>query len=141
MIKLFAIGNDILSDDGISIKVVKAIENNLKDKINIYYTYLADIHCVDFINNTDTIIIVDSTFFNLNPGTVTLLNKPDTISTINNTSISEIIRIYSDIDIYFIGIEVSTIFYSNTISNPLKEKFYSICCDVEKSIQYILRII
>lgn len=62
MIKLFALGNEFLGDDGIAIKVIRHIEKIIKDKILIFYSGLDDMICLENITENDTVIFIDSTF-------------------------------------------------------------------------------
>lgn len=143
MIKLFALGNEFLGDDGIAIKVIRHIEKIIKDKILIFYSGLDDMICLENITENDTVIFIDSTFFNETPGTVNFFTKEYIINnlpnnTIQNTSLSLSIYSYTNITVYFIGIERASLYYSYNISEELNNNFKTICDNVLEKLIYII---
>lgn len=143
MIKLFALGNEFLGDDGIAIKVIRHIEKIIKDKILIFYSGLDDMICLENITENDTVIFIDSTFFNETPGTVNFFTKEYIINnlpnnTIQNTSLSLSIYSYTNITVYFIGIEIASLYYSYNISEELNNNFKTICDNVLEKLIYII---
>lgn len=144
MIKLFALGNEFLGDDGIAIKVIRHIEKIIKDKILIYYSGLDDMICLENIAENDIVIFIDSTFFNETPRTVNFFTKeyiinhlPDNTA-IQNTALSLIIYSYTNITLYFIGIEIASLYYSYNISEELNNNFKTICDKVLEKLIYII---
>jgi len=71
-IKCIAIGNRIMGDDSIGIKVLEEISQEL-DKKNIEVIFgETDIdYGLSKIDEGDMLFIIDSTYFNIDPGTVT----------------------------------------------------------------------
>ena len=138
MIKLFVIGNELLADDGIAIKVIKNIENKIPSKMKIYYCGLDDMYFLENVEEYDSIILIDSTFFNIKPGTVQLFTKETLIR--NNIQIpilNIIFCLYKYINLYFIGIEISSLVYSNSSSEEINNKFDIISNEVLYNLKKI----
>ncbi|MBD7910829.1 MULTISPECIES: hydrogenase maturation protease [Clostridium] len=143
MIKVIAIGNTLMSDDGIAIKVVDNIHEDL-EKLGIkcvkaetdFNFALDNIECGDFI------FIVDSTLFNLNCGQITQisLNKVDKyskhlLSAHNMNLIWLINNMGVDVKGIILGIEIHDIKFGIKISDGLERKFSEICNAVFRIIK------
>ena len=100
MIKVFGVGNIMLCDDGIGVKVAEYIKNELessknkkirvnkneklglKDKwklgdcndVEVIIGETDFMYCLEYINEGDFIIIIDGTYFDLKPGHVSKLS-------------------------------------------------------------------
>lgn len=148
MIKVFGIGNILLKDDGIGVKVGERIKkdlykNNIKE-IEVIIGETNYFYCLENINDDDFIIIIDSTYLGLNPGDITFKRLKDCdeligeIITEHEISLLRAVRIEKrNIDGYFIGIEISEINYSLDLSEVLTEKFDYICSKIYKFINEI----
>jgi len=137
-LKLVAIGNRLLGDDGIAIKVIQCICERLR-KLNITVV-IGDTDydkCFKNIDNNDYVFLVDSIFSGIKPGTVM-------VTPLNTHNISHYIM-YSTHGLnlieYFktsntnlkgtyIGIEIGTIDFSSELSEDLKASFDQICSEV-----------
>ena len=138
MLKVISIGNRIMGDDGIGVLVLEEIKEKL-EKINVKVL----IGETDFeyalrnIEDGDFVIIIDSTYLEVEPGVVTLIELDEAIkySSENHTqhqlNLIDMIKIYrKDVRGYILGIEVSSVDFSLDISDRLKINFDNICREV-----------
>lgn len=150
MIKVIAIGNILLSDDGIGVKVLENIEEDLKiysDNIEVIVGETDCYYCIDNIEKDDFVIILDSTYFGTESGTVTVLTLEQcdkymkNFITAHEDSLINILRHqYREIKGYLIGIEIAAIDFSLELSTVLQDKFQTICLTILKNIIHILNL-
>lgn len=136
MIKIIALGNILMKDDGVAIEVLKSIESNLKREVIYGETDFS--YCLDKINDGDEVILIDSTYLGLRPGTVTVednvtISKP---SSQHQVSLVNMIHEYKkDIRIFFIGIEIGKVEFGLGLSDELSSEFDEICREVLEKIK------
>lgn len=140
MVKVIGIGNILLSDDGIGVKVVEKIKDDilrLDENIEVIIGENDYLYCLEEINDNDFVIIVDSSYFNEEVGNITVLSLKECDKFINNIELQHEINLVkslrqerSTIKGYLIGIEICNIDYSLELSDLLKNKFNDICKDV-----------
>lgn len=150
MMKIIGIGNILLSDDGIGVRVIeelrneKTIEADMKfiiGETDIYY-------CIDNVAQGDFLIIIDSTIFGKEPGTVTVIPFEECdkyiggVTTEHGDSLIKVLRREcSTVEGVCIGIEADTIAFSTELSKTLKSKLEDILEEVKKVIaQYRLSL-
>ena len=148
MIKVIGIGNILLSDDGIGIKVLENLEKDLEeisDNIKIIIGETDCYYCLDNIEEEDFLIILDSTYLGIEPGSVTVLTLEEcdeymkSFITAHEDSLINILRRqYRDVKGYLIGIEIAEIGFSLELSMVLQEKFQEICLIIKEKIKDIL---
>ncbi len=148
MIKIFAIGNIILGDDGIGVKVMEFIGAQLESyskEVKILIVGIDYIYYLNEINKEDTVILVDSTYFGIEPGRVSVLNLKECDKFINpcrDMHSENLLRVlregYREIAGYLVGIEVEKVNYSLELSNTLKDKFSEITKKVFREIKRII---
>lgn len=148
MIKIIGIGNEVMGDDGIAIKVLKEIRNKIEklDKnIEVVIGETDFIYCLNKTNDDDFVIIVDSTYFDLDPGSVNLFSFEQACKYLNSSdsqhqiSLVNTIKTYHEnISGYIIGIEVFSLDFSLNLSDVLISRFSEICNKVYKIIKNIL---
>jgi len=86
-VKLIAIGNKIMGDDAIGIKVAEEISTRLKkEEIVLIFGETDSEYALSNIKDGDLLFIVDSTYFQLAPGTVTFTSINDLLLKNNLTS-------------------------------------------------------
>ncbi len=74
MLKLIAVGNVLMKDDGIGIFIAKAMENELTEKgIEVIYGETDFGYCISKVNDCDTIIILDAASYGRNPGDISII--------------------------------------------------------------------
>lgn len=149
-IALIGLGNPIVGDDAIGIRVVDFIRDtfSLPDYVEIIGDVsLAGIGLVEQFRGFDKIILVDSIQTGTHPkGTVVHLNQEEYstalhISDYHNmdffTALDFCNQVYDDIpkDITIIGIEIISVTeFSDELSIELREKFEEIIDEVYKNI-------
>ena len=148
MIKVFGIGNTLLCDDGIGVKVAKYLLKNrhmINKNIEIIIGETDYKYCIDNIEDGDEIIIINSTYFNIPPGMITkttLENCDEYISGDIASHDMKLLKIlkteYRKVTGYLIGIEIDKINYNLNLSERLNEKFYDICYSVVRKINKVL---
>lgn len=148
MIKIFAIGNIILGDDGIGVKVMEFIGAQLESyskEVKVLIVGIDYIYCLNEINKEDTVILVDSTNFGIQPGRVSVLNLKECdkfISPCRDMHSENLLRVlreeYREIPGYLVGIEVEKVNYSLELSKTLKDNFSEITKKVFREIKRII---
>ncbi|KEZ85226.1 hypothetical protein IO99_15985 [Clostridium sulfidigenes] len=148
MIKIFAIGNIILGDDGIGVKVMEFIGAQLEsysEEVKVLIVGIDYIYCLNEINKEDTVILVDSTYFGIEPGRVSVLNLKECdkfISPCRDMHSENLLRVlreeYREIPGYLVGIEVEKVNYSLELSKTLKDNFSEITKKVFREIKRII---
>ena len=72
-LKLIAIGNVLMKDDAIGIKVAEEIEIELlKLGVNVIYGETNIQHCISSVEKDDYIIILDSAYYGKSIGEITI---------------------------------------------------------------------
>ena len=144
MIKIFGIGNILLCDDGIGVKIAEKIKEQQVFNLNEVKVFIGEtniMYCLDEIENGDFLIIIDSSYFMLKPGEVSIKSLEqcrEVLGDIREDHGGNLIKnlfIYrKNIRGYLIGIEVSKVEFSLELSCELREHFNEI---YEKVIGYI----
>ena len=135
-----------MGDDGVGIKVIECLKNDLEDngiKVVIGETDIE--YCLSQIDNDDFLIIVDSSLYGIEPGTVTVNDISKAIDSCYNFSQHQIslIKFLHNMELdrklrgTVIGIEVSAIDFSIELSKVLDAKFKAIVDEVYKAIMNI----
>ncbi|MEG1256758.1 hydrogenase maturation protease [Clostridium sp.] len=150
MIKVFGIGNILLCDDGIGVKVMEAIKGNIENysgNVQVIIGETNNIYCLDQIEKDDIVIIVDSTYFSIEPGHVSTftLDQCDSFidysRDIHSDSLLKILRReFREIRGYLIGIEIEKVDYSLELSRTLEDNFFNITEEVFKEIIRIVEL-
>lgn len=148
-IKLFAIGNKIMGDDSLPIYVVEKLKKYfvcMGIKVIIGETDFQ--YCLSEVEDGDYIIILDSTFFQIEPGSITVSSLKD-INKINyNNSllsqhsyslISNLESFYKTVTCTVIGIEGINFDYSLTMSTAIEERMDYILSEVKEAVVRLLR--
>ncbi|GAA0122980.1 hydrogenase maturation protease [Clostridium faecium] len=143
MKKVIAIGNRIMMDDSIGIKVVESIEEDLKRLgFNVVIGETDIDYTLNEINEGDFIIIVDSSLTEKSPGTINVSNLKN-INEYNEKTYSlhqmNLIKLLSSSELFkvdglLITIEASEIDFGMGLSRILEEKFEIIKNEVLEEI-------
>ncbi|MDF2677782.1 MAG: hypothetical protein K0Q97_2109 [Bacillota bacterium] len=136
-VKFIAIGNRIMGDDTIGIKVAEELSEKLiNEKIEVVFGETDFEYALSKIDDGDLIFIIDSTYFELIPGTVTFtsindLSLGNNLTSQHQPSLIHLIKLYGkNIKGFVIGIEIDKIEFSTELSETLKRKLNQICEDV-----------
>lgn len=142
--KVIAIGNRLMRDDAIALSVEEKIEEELKKhRIELIFGETDFIYCISNIKEEDFIVILDSSFYGVEPGEITITSinssKKNTKSyTQHSFSIVDLIRLhYPKIKGYIITIEIAEIEMSLGISETLNEELDTIS---KKVLEEILKL-
>ena len=149
MMKIFGIGNILLGDDGVGVKVVEVIKEkikNISEDINVIIGETDYLYCLNQIENDDTIVIIDSTYLDIAPGYISYFDLKDCnrfIKYFNSQHESNLVKsiLIENLNVkgYLIGIEISKVDFSLELSKTIKDNFYNICLDILKYIKEIYK--
>lgn len=146
-IKCIAIGNRIMGDDAIGIAVLEELSQELQRRgIEIIFVETDTDYGLSKIDDGDTLFIMDSTYFNIAPGTVTFtpiekaIERSRQIFSQHQPSLINLLKTYKkSVSGYIVGVEVEEIHFRLELSETLEEKFLSICKEVLEFISEIIR--
>lgn len=140
MVKVFGIGNILLGDDGIGVRVteeLKALIDNLNMDVEVIIGETDYLYCINKINKDDIVIIIDSSYLKIEPGKVEVRKLDECDRIIKNSlcqhneSLIWILRKeLKDIKGYVITIEVDKIDYCMELSQEIRNKLPGICYEV-----------
>lgn len=147
-IKCIGIGNRIMGDDGIGIKVTEELTPLLNKKsIEVILSETDVYYALYRIKPEDFLIIIDSTYYKIQPGSVTytpikeLIRIDNLVYTQHQPNLIGALQLYQeDINGYLIGIEVESIEFRNNLSNRLQENLSEICKNVYNIIENLIKI-
>ena len=149
MMKIFGIGNILLGDDGVGVKVVEVIKEkikNISEDIDVIIGETDYLYCLNQIENDDTIVIIDSTYLDIAPGYISYFDLKDCnrfIKYFNSQHESNLVKsiLIENLNVkgYLIGIEIGKVDFSLELSKTIKDNFYNICLDVLKYIKEIYK--
>ena len=149
MMKIFGIGNILLGDDGVGIRVVDKIKEeikNISEDIDVIIGETDYLYCLNQIEEDDTIVIIDSTYLDINPGYVSYFDLKGCnkfIKYFNSQHESNLVKsiLIENLNVkgYLIGIEIGKVDFSLELSKTIKDNFYNICLDVLKYIKEIYK--
>lgn len=149
MMKIFGIGNILLGDDGVGVRVVEKIKEeikNISEDIDVIIGETDYLYCLNQIEEDDTIVIIDSTYLDINPGYVSYFDLKGCnkfIKYFNSQHESNLVKsiLIENLNVkgYLIGIEIGKVDFSLELSKTIKDNFYNICLDVLKYIKEIYK--
>lgn len=129
--KILAVGSELREDDAAALMIMDKLKHEV---IN------AGTCPENFINEGDSVIIIDAVNFNAEPGSVKLINEEEVVkqafNSTHNPSLSLIKRLVSKL--FLIGIQPHSINYKQGLSNILNEKLDGIASEVNLIITRIL---
>lgn len=140
MVKIFGIGNILLGDDGIGVKVVEEIKSSidsLNKDVEVIIGETDYLYCINKIDKRDIVIIVDGSYLNMEPGKVEVRRLEECDGVIKNSlcqhneSLIWILRReLKEVKGYVVTVEVSKIEYSLELSQEIKNQLPRICYEV-----------
>jgi hydrogenase maturation protease len=146
MVKLIAIGNRFMKDDGIAIKVAENLIDKLKNlNIQVIIGETDCQNCFYLLKQDDYVFLFDAIYTGSEPGSIHLLKLEEAVaqssgaSMQHDMSIIELMKLYkSNFRGYLIGVEIAELGFGDELSSALNEKFQEICLDVERTINKII---
>lgn len=146
-VKVIAIGNLLMGDDGIAVYIAGRLKKMLaNDEIDIIIGETDFEYCMDRIEPEDFVIVLDSAALGLEPGAVSLIPFEEFCcanagiwEAQHETSLFKLLAHYHDIEkIGLIGIEAESIQLGCDLSGALKTRMDSIAGDVRKAVLAVL---
>jgi hydrogenase maturation protease len=147
-IKLVAIGNRFMSDDGVAIHIAEKLVKELETEGMEVIIGETDFHyCLSKIEEGDFVIILDATWLGVKPGMVTSnslekiegLNLNQGLFSQHGYSLIRALRTYyKSIKGIVIGIEGRNFDFGFTLSHEIEENFQDICNQVKDLFLYQL---
>lgn len=136
-----------MGDDGIGIRIIEELSPRLQD-IGIE-VILGETH-IDYalskIKDGDFLFIIDATYFNVKPGTVTFTPMDKSIEQHQQTysqhqpSLVHLLKVYrKSVEGFIIGVEVEEIDFSLELSSTLQTRLPHICEVVYQFIYETIR--
>jgi hydrogenase maturation protease len=139
--KVIAIGNILMKDDGIGIRVAETIKDNLeKCGLEVIIGETDFEYCISKIEEGDFIYILDASYSDKIPGEITVIpienyrHEGKQYSQHGYSFLNMIFLYYKDIKGYIIGIEISEIDYDLNLSDNLWSSLKEISENVLKEI-------
>jgi len=144
--KVVALGNSIMMDDAVGVKVTRILKKWMqKNGLEVIIGETDTAYCLSRIENDDYLIIIDASYFHVEPGKVmvfpisALQKKPIKRYSQHEMNLLELLRIEGKkVNGYFICIEINRIDFGFGLSSSLESKFVKICEEVKKEIKIIL---
>ncbi|MBV7271367.1 hydrogenase maturation protease [Clostridium sp. PL3] len=144
-VKVIAIGNILMGDDGIGIVVAEKIKRELeKDNIEVIIGETDFNYCDSMIEKGDYIVILDGAYYGKKPGSITLCPIREYKSLKKEYSqhsfgLLDLISMnYKNVEGYIVGIEISNVDFNLGLSEILLNNFHMIC---EKTINIMKTIL
>lgn len=141
-VKVIAIGNSLMEDDGVAIVVAEKIREELiNNNIEVIIGETDFEYCISSIEEGDFLFIIDAVDYGENPGEVTVFTlesyKYEKKSyTQHSYSVIDLINLYYKyVKGYIIGIEVSSVTFKLGLSKELESKIQLISKKVLENIE------
>ena len=152
-ILILGMGNDILTDDGIGIKITKVLEKEFPNKGFVYDTLsLGGLEIIEYIKDFNSVIIIDAIkTMNGIPGTVYQFVPEDFKETLHLSNIHDIsfltsLRLAKDLDIktpdniHIIAIEIlEDMVFSDNFTPQIQEKYPEILKEVKEIFNELIK--
>jgi hydrogenase maturation protease len=147
-VKVIAIGNVIMGDDGAAIRVLENISNQLKDiGVECIIGETDFNYCISRINEGDFIFIIDAAYCGKNVGDITITSIEDSKTSKYDFSQHELSFLnmeyfgLKDVKGYIIGIEVDKIDFSLSLTRKMQDRLDEICINVKDIIERLVKTI
>lgn len=146
MIKLIAVGNRFMKDDGIAIAVVERLKNKL-NSFNLDII-IVETDCQSgfyLLDENDFVIILDALCTGAEPGSISVFRLEDVMAQVSDFSMQHDMGIIELMKLHnrnykgcLIGIESDDIDFGDKLSFALHEKLPQICSEVERTLVNIV---
>ncbi|AQS05757.1 hydrogenase maturation protease [Clostridium beijerinckii] len=147
-IKVIAIGNVLMRDDGVGIEVAKKIEKKLLEKnIKVIYGETDVQYSIASVKEDDYIFILDAAYYGKSPGEITHLQLDDFVSkkkgySQHSYNFLDLLKLfYPSVKGQIYGIEVNDVEIGFGLSEELQEKLEVISQKILDEIEiYVLKL-
>ncbi|WP_333860720.1 hydrogenase maturation protease [Clostridium sp.] len=140
-VKVMAIGNILMEDDGVAIVVLEKITQNLtKNNIEVIIGETDFEYCISLIEEEDFIFFIDAAYYGKNPGELTINSLAKyqyrkKYCTQHSYNVIDLIKsYYKTVNGYIIGIEVGKVSFKFGLSKEIQENINIISKNVFKEI-------
>lgn len=134
IIKAIAIGNVIMGDDAIAIRVAEKLKPDLeKEAVEVIIGETDIDYCIESIKKADFVFILDAAATGKNPGDISMIELDSLNNSFSRVSqhqiniLSEIRIVNKNVKGFLIGIEINPPIFSLELSSEIKLKFEDIC--------------
>ena len=128
-LKLIAMGNVLMKDDGIGIFTARAMEEELKGKgVEVIYGETDFGGCISKVNNSDRVLILDAANYGKSPGDITIIPLDDHCPgrnghTQHSYNLLDILKLYyPELKGDILGIEIKEITFGFGLTAELQKK-------------------
>lgn len=140
-IKVIAVGNTLMEDDGIAIVVLEKLkEKFIERNIEVIIGETDFQYCISSIQDGNFIFFIDAVYYGKKPGEITVIplekyQYKKKYYTQHSYSVVDLIKLYfKDVKGYIIGIEIGEISFSYGLSSTLENNIAIISENVLKEI-------
>lgn len=149
MIKIFGVGNILLCDDAVGVRVLEKLLPSIKSLSPDIEAIVGEtdyLFCLDCISENDFVIIIDAAYLNIEPGSISYFTFSECnrfITPPHSAHEMTLLRMlrweYPKINGYLIGIEISKIDFSLELSPILQNKLESICKEILEFLESVVK--
>ncbi len=148
MIKIIGIGNRLLQDDAIGVLMVEQLNETFSLPNVEYIIGETDyIYCLNEIDESDVVIIIDGSYFNTTPGTVTCqtlqtaAKQRTCLATPHELNLIQTLQQECPTrEAYVIGIEISSVDWGIELSPCLQHQWSTIEQTVKQTLLTLLNV-
>ena len=145
MLKLIAMGNVLMKDDGIGIFAAKAMEEELKAKgVEVIFGETDFGYCISKVNDFDTVIILDAASYGKSPGEISILPLNQYTCDYNgytqhSYNLLDILKLYyPNLEGDILAIEVKEITFGFGLTQELQKKKKDIINKIQTYLELLL---
>lgn len=140
-VKVIAIGNILMEDDGVGIVVLEKLrENFVKNNIEVIIGETDFEYCISLIEEGDFIFFIDAAYYGKNPGELTINSLAEyqyrkKYCTQHSYNVIDLIKsYYKTVNGYIIGIEIGKVSFKLGLSREIQDNINIISKNVFKEI-------
>ena len=146
MIKLIAIGNRCMKDDGVAVKAAELLEDELMTMgIRVIIGETDCQSCFYSLDKNDFVFLLDAVFTGKKPGSLHIFSLEEAVTQSTNPlaqhdmGLIELMKLYgSNFNGCLMGIEICEIGFGTELSPVLKDKLPRLCGEIKDTIKRII---
>lgn len=146
-VKLVAIGNLLMMDDGIGIRVAQVLQKKLENRgVEIIIGETDAEYCLSRIIDHDFMFILDSTYFGYEPGSITIIPINDAVTydgfySQHQMNLIKLMRFYDKpVQGFIIGIEAYEVRFGMNLSEQIEKNLKHISKAIIQIIDLIMEV-
>ncbi|MDW8803106.1 hydrogenase maturation protease [Clostridium sp. A1-XYC3] len=144
-IKVIAIGNTLMEDDGIAIAVIENIRAGLEEKnVEVIVGETDFNYCISMINDEDLLLIIDAASYGGTAGEINTYdigryNSFKKGYTQHSYHLIDLLHLYfTNLKGFVIGIQINSVSFKLGLSKVLESKLKNVSIEVEETINYLI---